>query len=309
MIPFAENLERRGLSLRRGRASGLQINLGLRCNQACAHCRLDAGPARAEIMSRRVMEQVADYAGRCRFETVDLTGGAPELHPGLPDLVRMLAPRAGRVVLRSNLTALLAAGEPLMSFLAGQGTAVAASFPALTAEASEAQRGRGTFRASIECLRRLNGLGYGHPGSGLVLDLVANPSGPSLPRPESELEEEFRVGLGREWGIVFNRLYSFTNVPLGRFRGGLAATAELDGYMDLLSRAFNERSLEGLMCRSGVAVDWKGYVYDCDFNLPTGLYLGGARTSVAAMDGPPPEGQAIAVGDHCYACTAGSGFT
>jgi radical SAM/Cys-rich protein len=197
----------------------------------------------------------------------------------------------------------------LVEFLKEHSISIIASFPSLNQAQVESQRGEGSFNKIIDTLKNLNDVGYGREGSGLELNLVANPVGAFLPPPQVETERRFRQLLGEKWGIGFNRLFSFANVPVGRFRRWLEETENLDGYMDKLVSAFNPCAVEGLMCRKLVSVSWNGFLYDCDFNLAKGLPLGGAKIHVTEMSGPPEEGRPISASDHCFTCTAGAGFT
>lgn len=303
-------MQEQGLALVRDRCHTLQVNVGLKCDLACRHCHLSAGPTRGEIMSRRTMEEVIDFSGRASFQTADITGGAPELVPGLEFLLAGLAPEVPRIMLRSNLTAL---GEDRREGLIGLCSrvkvAIVASLPAISPAQVEAQRGTGVWDKSVAVLKRLNDLGYGQPGSGLELHLVANPVGAFLPPGQAAAERQFKRVLAKRLGISFNHLYVFANMPLGRFRQWLESSGNLDGYMETLMRAFNSSTVDGLMCRSLVSVAWDGTLYDCDFNQGAGLPMDGRRIHVRDLAGPPPPGTAIATGEHCYACTAGSGFT
>jgi radical SAM/Cys-rich protein len=306
--PFDACLVRHGAKLHRARTTNLQVNVGLRCNQACRHCHQEAGPARREAMGPETMEAVAAYAERAGFATIDITGGAPELVAGIGPFVERLAATAPRLLFRSNLTA-LAGREELVEVLAASGAAVVASFPSLSRSQADSQRGAGSWKASLRALERLNTAGYGREGTGLELDLVSNPAGAFLPPPQGPAEERFRLELERRWGVRFNHLYAFANVPLGRFRRWLEASGNLDPYLRRLAGAFNPCAVDGVMCRTLVSVGWDGFLHDCDFNLAAGLPLGGRRTHVSELAGPPAAGSAVATGEHCYACTAGSGFT
>lgn len=308
VVPFQQTLERHGLALRRGHTTILQVNVGLRCDLACRHCHLDAGPHRQEMMNRATMDAVIDYARRGGFQTIDLTGGAPELLPDLPYLIEHLRPLATRLLLRTNLTALATRPELLDCCLRHR-VALVASFPSTSATSLEAQRGGGSWERCLFMLRQLNTHGYGQAGSGLELHLAANPGGAFLPAGQSALEKKFRADLARRWGIVFNQLFSFANVPLGRFRHWLTVSGNLDDYRLRLAEHFNASAVDGVMCRHQVSVAWDGTLYDCDFNLAAGLGLGGRRQHVSAAAAPPEAGVSIATGEHCYACTAGAGFT
>lgn len=306
--PFIETLADHGLELVRGKTATLQLNLGFLCNQTCRHCHLAAGPTRREVMSAATMAAVVAYAERCRFAVIDVTGGAPEMTPGIEELLEQLAQCTPRLLVRCNLTA-LAEREHLMALFARLRAVVVASFPSTNRGQTDAQRGDGVFEQTLDTLRRLNALGYGRAGTGLELDLVSNPTGAFLPPGQAPAEERTRRELARKWGISFNQLHTFANMPLGRFRAWLRTSGNLDSYLQKLVAAFNPCTVEGLMCRTLVSVDWEGFFHDCDFNLARGIGLGGKRQHVSEMPGPPVAGSAIATGDHCYACTAGAGFT
>ncbi len=308
--PFARALSRRGLELRRGETDTLQINVGLRCNQTCRHCHLNAGPGRREIMDRETIERVIDFARRGGFSTIDVTGGAPELNPDLPYLLERVRPLAEKVMVRANLTALAQPGrEGLLELFRDLMITVVASFPSLSESQADAQRGEGVFARSIETFNKLCALGYGREGSGLELNLVSNPTGAFLPPEQAQAEKRFRRRLYDRWGVVFNNLFTFANVPLGRFRDWLIESGNLDGYLARLADKFNPCALDGVMCRTLVSVDWNGRLYDCDFNLAAGIPLGGNQVHVSEMAAKPEPGSLIAVGDHCYTCSAGAGFT
>ena len=308
--PFAAALARHDRTLVRAETRVLQVNVGLVCNQACRHCHLEAGPDRTDqVMDRATMDAVIAYAARCGFAAVDVTGGAPELVPEIEHLLEGLRPLAPRLLFRSNLTALADRGDGLAHRLRDLGAVIVTSLPSVSPSQTDALRGRGVADRSVAMLRRLNELGYGRGDTGLELDLVSNPAGAFLPPDQCAAEKRFRTTLSRRWGIAFNHLYTFANVPLGRFRRWLASSGNLDGYLDRLAHAFNPATVDGLMCRSQVTVRWDGALYDCDFNLARDLPLGGRRIHVDDLPGPPPPGLAVATGDHCYACTAGSGFT
>ncbi len=308
--PFNLTLAKHDLALRREQTRTLQINLGLICNQACRHCHLSAGPGRTEIMRPATIDAVVAYAERSSFEAIDITGGAPELNPHIESIVERLTPLAPRLMFRSNLSAL---NDPkknrLREQLKSSRAVIIASFPSLNAAQTNSQRGDGIFQAGIEALGKLNALGYGHEGSGLELNLISNPTGAFLPPSQAETEKRFREVLKRKWGIVFNNLFNLANVPLGRFRQWLIEKDTFNAYIEKLISAFNPCAVEGLMCRTLVSVSWNGYLFDCDFNLSRGLYMGGRKTHVSEMPGPPESGLPIAAADHCYTCTAGAGFT
>lgn len=307
---FAATLKDHGLELRRAEPATLQVNVGLLCNQACRHCHLEAGPGRAEVMSRETADEVAGFAERGRFKMVDITGGATEMNPHLARLIEGLAPHTPRLMLRSNLTYLDETGpRDLLDLLVAEKVVIVASLPSTKAFQTESQRGAGVFDRSISMLRRLNRLGYGLEGSGLELNFVSNPTGAFLPASQAQAERKFKRDLEKRYGIAFNNLYTFANAPLGRFRRWLEESGNLEGYMKNLRDSFNPCTVEGLMCRELVSVNWDGHLFDCDFNLARSLYQGGRKRHVREMAGPPAAGEPIATGDHCYACTAGSGFT
>jgi len=308
--PFSMTLSQFGLNLTRSETTTLQINVGFLCNQVCKHCHLEAGPKRAEIMGRETIKQVINFAQKTKFHVIDITGGAPELNPNLPRMIGEFSPLAPRIMLRTNLTALYESdNDRLLKVLADSRVALVASLPSVNASQLEAQRGNGSWEKSLSTLRRLNELGYGEPLSGLELDLVCNPAGAFLPASQKQAEEKFRSDLGRKWGIVFTSLYTFANTPLGRFRQWLVESGNFEKYMGKLVSAFNHCAVDKLMCRTLVSVSWDGYLYDCDFNQAEAIPAGGIRKHISEVNSPPPPGTPIAVSDHCYACTAGSGFT
>ncbi len=307
--PFDGNLARHGLNLVRGKTHTLQVNVGYLCDLLCRHCHLEAGPERREVMSIETMNDVIEYASRFHFETIDITGGAPELVPGIQSFLARLASLTRKLILRTNLVALredVASG--LMESCREMGIALVASFPSISTAQADALRGNGFWGKSLEVMRDLNQLGYGGPGSRLTLDLVVNPAGAFLPGNQGQAEKRFKQYLERH-GTVFNNLYSFANVPLGRYRTWLEQSGNLEHYFKTLFERFNSATVEGLMCRSLISVSWDGTLYDCDFNIAAGLPHGSAKIHVSSIAGSPEEGVVIATGDHCYACTAGAGFT
>jgi len=311
MDHFNKTLTRHDLRLTRDETAILQINVGLLCNQKCRHCHLDAGPHRPENMDRATAGQVVAYAERSGFDIVDITGGAPELNPNLEYLVERLSEVASHIMLRSNLS-VLGSGQKdrLIEKLASHRVAVVASFPSIDELQTDAQRGDGVFESSIGVLQKLNRIGYGQEGSGLELNLVVNPTGAFLPPSQEQTAKRFRDVLKRRWGITFNQLFSFANVPIGRFRRWLMDSGNFEAYMEKLARAFNPCAVEGVMCRTLVSVAWDGYLYDCDFNLAKRIPMGGRKkVHVSEMPGKPAPGGSIATADHCYTCTAGVGFT
>jgi radical SAM/Cys-rich protein len=261
-------------------------------------------------MDDRTRDEVISFAKRGHFETIDVTGGAPELHPRLLPFLKTMAPLCDRLMVRSNLSAMEEVGpERFVNEFVELQVVVVASLPATNPGQTESQRGIGVFDKCIRALKRLNGAGYGMEGSGLELDLVSNPTGAFLPPAQEQAEKRFRDQLMKKWGIRFNRLFTFGNAPLGRFRKWLHVSGNLDAYLDRLAKGFNPCAVEGVMCRTLVSVAWDGNLYDCDFNLARKLPMGRRKTHVSEMDGPPEPGSPIAVGDHCYTCVAGAGFT
>jgi radical SAM/Cys-rich protein len=309
IVPFLSTLLRHNIRLVRNPTHTLQINLGFLCNQACRHCHLNAGPGRKENMDAGTLEQVLAYARRSHFETIDITGGAPELNPHLADLIAKASVSAHRVMLRSNLSVLRAKMDRLIEPLKSHRVVIVASFPSLNPGQTDSQRGDGIFDESIAVLRELNAAGYGRNGSGLELNLVSNPTGAFLPPDQDQTEKRYHQILEKRWNVTFNRLFSFANVPLGRFRRWLINSGNFDNYVQKLVSNFNPCAVEGLMCRTLVSVSWDGYLYDCDFNLAGGLNMSAKKIHVSEMPGPPRPGTPIITADHCYTCTAGSGFT
>ncbi len=295
--------------LTRGPLETLQVNLGYRCNQSCQHCHVNAGPRRPEQMDAATVQAVLDFLRRAGVRRLDLTGGAPELNPHFRTLVRAARALGVHVIDRCNLTVL---EEPeqadLAGFLAGHGVEIIASLPCYLPENVDAQRGRGVFERSIAALRRLNDLGYGQPHTGLSLHLMYNPAGPHLPPDQATLERDYKARLAA-LGIRFDRLYSLVNMPIRRFGSTLLSQGRFDDYLQTLRAAFRPANLEQVMCRRLLSVDWRGRVYDCDFNQMLGLPLGGADRAphLAELDPARLPGRPIAVADHCYGCTAGQG--
>jgi len=298
-------------ALRRARLETLQVNLGYKCNQTCVHCHVNAGPTRTEMMSREVLAEVMTFVGVSAVRTLDITGGAPELHAHFRELVVKARELGTHVIDRCNLTILEEPGyEDLAVFLRRNEVEIIASLPCYTEELVDRQRGKGVYDLSIKALKRLNALGYGAAGSSLVLNLIYNPQGPSLPPPQAKLEADYKRVLGETHGIVFNRLYTLANMPIQRFGSMLVSKGQFNRYMQLLREAHRPENLETVMCRTLVSVDWQGYVYDCDFNQMLGLPLrvsGAKRVRLAELIGRDLEGNAITVRDHCYGCTAGQG--
>ena len=298
--------------IRRGVLTTLQVNLGYRCNQACSHCHVDAGPTRTEMMDGATLALIPQVLAARQIGTLDLTGGAPELHPGFRALVTQARCAGVTVIDRCNLTILSEPGQQdLAAFLAAQAVTVVASLPCYLEDNVDRQRGSGVFARSIAGLRQLNALGYGIAGSGLVLNLVFNPQGPSLPPPQQQLEDDYRRHLAERYGVVFNSLLALANMPIARFAEQLRRQGALQTYTQLLERSHNPANLGQVMCRSLISVDWQGRLYDCDFNqmlgLPAGGTGGGRPAVLSDLLQQDLADQPITVADHCYGCTAGSG--
>jgi radical SAM/Cys-rich protein len=309
MLPLLEDTDFPPLS--RAQLTTLQVNLGYRCNQACLHCHVNAGPTRREEMQRETIDAVIAFLESTQLEVLDITGGAPELNPHFRELVNGARGTGVRVIDRCNLTILNEPGqETLGEFLARERVEIIASLPCYLEDNVDSQRGAGVYRSSMEALHKLNALGYGRPGSGLVLNLMYNPVGAVLPPPQQQLEDDYRRELAVREGVVFNHLFGLANMPIQRFGSYLVSRGKFDAYMRMLKDAFHAPNLQTLMCRSLVSVDWQGWLYDCDFNQMLGLPLaaGGARrVHIRDLEAGGLRGRPIAVGAHCYGCTAGQG--
>ena len=313
VAPFAHRVRQEGQSLHRLAIDTVQINVGKLCNQACLHCHVEAGPKRTEIMDRHTAELTLDFIRAAAPQTVDITGGAPELNPSFRWLVEQNRSEGRHVIDRCNLTILFESGqEDLPQFLADQRVEIVASLPCYSEGNVTKQRGQGVYDKSIEALRCLNRIGYGTDDSGLVLNLVYNPVGAYLPPPQATLEIDYKRELGDNFGITFNHLYTITNMPIARFAHALRRDNRAEVYMELLASAFNPATLDGLMCRRQVSISWDGYLYDCDFNQMLDMKVGSGKPFRL---GEKPsaelvrllERRAILVDSHCYGCTAGAG--
>ncbi|PYJ64139.1 MAG: radical SAM protein [Verrucomicrobia bacterium] len=314
MNRFAQKLAEHSISLSRGRPEILQVNVGKLCNLTCMHCHVNAGPKRKEIMARKTIDRIIDWLARTDVPTVDLTGGAPEMIPDFRyfiEQVKSLLPHR-HIIDRCNLTILLERGyEDLAAFLARNEVEIVASMPCYTPENVNAQRGEGVFEGSIAALQVLNSLGYGIDPD-LLLHLIYNPVGAFLPPSQNELEADYKRELKKHFGIVFNNLYTLTNLPIGRFASYLWHNNKLDEYMELLIQAFNPATIDGLMCRNTISVGWRGEVYDCDFNQQLGMQwsrCNGGNKPMFLWDVDPDslQDRQIMTGDHCFGCTAGAG--
>jgi radical SAM/Cys-rich protein len=295
--------------LRRSAVKTLQINVGKICNQACHHCHVEAGPKRTESMTGETAERILELLRNTPdVQTVDITGGAPELNPNFRRLVEESCRLNKRVIDRCNLTILLQPGfEDLPGFLAAHRVGITASLPCYTLENVDKQRGRGVFEQSIRALQLLNELGYGQPESNLRLDLVFNPGGASLPPPQEKLELDYKRHLRAEFGIEFHRLLTITNMPIRRFSDFLFRIGQHEQYLNLLANNFNPATVEHLMCRTLISISWDGRLYDCDFNQMLDMPSPGSLSIWDISSFEPAVGRHISVAHHCFGCTAGAG--
>jgi len=288
----------------------LQINMGYMCNQVCAHCHVDAGPDRKEIMNRETMQQCLGVIAQTGAHTLDLTGGAPEMNPDFRWFVEAASAAGVKdFIVRSNLTIIRANKKyhDLPEFFAKHGVHVVSSMPHYTQGKTDKQRGDGVFNASIEALKMLNKVGYGMPGSDLKLDLVYNPSGAYLPGDQAALEKDFKKALDADFGIQFNALFAITNLPISRFLDYLVASGNFEDYMYALVDAYNPEAVAGVMCTNTLSVSWDGYLYDCDFNQMLGLKVASKARHIKDYDTSLLEGREVVISQHCYGCTAGAG--
>ena len=285
----------------------VQVNIGLKCNLACHHCHVSSSPSRTEEMSWQTMQQVLDAARRAGAATLDITGGAPEMHPHFRRFVDAGLALGMHVMVRTNLTIMLEAGyEDMPDFFAQRGVHLVASLPCYMPVDVDRQRGRHVFRDSVEVIHRLNAVGYGRDAD-KPLDLVYNPLGPSLPPPQGKLEAAYREALWNEHRICFNRLLTITNIPIGRFQHDLQRDGQAEQYQQLLRESFNTATIDGLMCRHQLHVGYDGTIYDCDFNYALDLPVNGPRRHIRDFDPTAHSRRGIATGEHCFACTAGCG--
>jgi len=297
-------------AIKRAELKTVQVNMGYRCNQSCLHCHVNAGPKRKEAMNRETAELVLAYLRQSRAETLDITGGAPELNKNFRYLVAEARKLGVHVMNRCNLTILNEPGqEDTAEFLANHQVEVIASLPCYLKENVDGQRGKNVFENSISGIKKLNALGYGRENSGLLLNLVYNPTGPYLPPSQQSLESDYKRELAK-YSVTFNNLFTITNMPIARFGSTLVSKNQFDDYMTLLKLAHQDNNLENVMCRSTLSIDWQGYVYDCDFNQMLGIPIPLAkkpRPHLQDLMAVNLEGNAIAIADHCYGCTAGQG--
>jgi radical SAM/Cys-rich protein len=311
MQAFAEKIHSGGSDFKRRAVGVLQVNMGRYCNLACIHCHVESGPTRREMMSRQNVEAVLGFFARSGIPTMDITGGAPELHPDFDHLVAAARELGRHVMDRCNLTVIFEPGKQyLPEFFKRHEVELVCSLPCYSKENVDKQRGKGTFDASIRALQRLNEIGYGQVDSELVLNLVYNPVGSHLPPPQAQLEQDYKRILREQFGIVFNHLFCLTNMPITRYATHLKLLGEYDRYVQLLENNFNAATLDQVMCHNLISIGWDGSVYDCDFNQMLDLPLMDAasqRLNIASLALDQVANRPIIVGDHCYACTAGAG--
>jgi radical SAM/Cys-rich protein len=311
MQPFAERLQLNGDRLRRRAVDVLQVNLGRYCNLACIHCHVESGPTRTEMMSRETVEAVLHFLAGTEIPTLDITGGAPELHRDFDYLVESARKINRHVMDRCNLTVIFEPGKDyLPEFFKCHQIELVCSLPCYSSENVDKQRGKGTFDASIRALQIFNQFGYGQSESGLILNLVYNPVGPHLPPPQETLEQDYKQILGEQFGIVFNHLLCLSNMPITRYATHLKLRGEYDRYVELLETNFNPATLEQVMCRNLISIGWNGAVFDCDFNQMLNLPVRGSdgkALDISSLSIEQLLNRPITMGDHCYACTAGSG--
>lgn len=305
--PFSDYaLSAIGGELRARKLEIIQVKIGLKCNQSCKHCHVDSSPARTECMDPETMQHVIDAAERTRCRLVEITGGAPELHTKFRWFITTLHEKNIPIRLRTNLTALQEKGNAdLPELLRDLGVHLVASLPYYLEKDVDDQRGTGVYKKSIEAMKRLNELGYGIEPE-LPLDLVYNPSGAQLPPHQAILEEDYRRELGKRFGIRFTRLLAIINMPIGRFQQNLEAEGKAQEYLDLLRDSFNPATVDRVMCRNQITVNWDGYVYDCDYNLALDMQVLG-KSHIENLDQATVVGRAIRTGNHCFGCTAGAG--
>jgi len=307
---FADTLAKHGrLPLRTTGLDILQVNVGKMCNQTCKHCHVDAGPDRKEIMTRETMAEILRVVDMLSPATVDLTGGAPEMNPEFRWFVQELHARGTTVMVRCNLTIIVANPKyhSLPEFFRDHGVHVVSSLPFYDARNTDRQRGDGVFEDSIRALNMLNSVGYGVQGSGLLLDLVYNPVGALLPGPQKLLEADFKRELFARHGIVFNALHCITNMPISRFLDFLLVSGNYSSYMDKLVQSFNPAAADSVMCRNTLSVGWDGALYDCDFNQMLDLHVVGPAKHISQVTSDIMDGRPIVLNQHCYGCTAGAG--
>lgn len=311
LIPFQENMQRAGLfPLRPTSLEIFQVNVGKMCNQVCKHCHVDAGPDRKEIMTSETMQLCLDaLVQNPSIGIVDLTGGAPELNPDFKWFVQNIKALNRHIIVRCNLTIILANKRfnDLPHFFKEHGVEVVSSLPFYSRERTDRQRGDGVFEDSIKALQMLNAVGYGQTGSGLILNLVYNPAGAFLPPNQASLELEYKTALMKDFGIVFNKLYTITNLPISRYLDYLLTNGNYEKYMEKLIAAFNPAAAANVMCRNTISISWDGYLYDCDFNQMLDMKIASTAKHISQFNTDELGNREIIVNQHCYGCTAGAG--
>ena len=307
---FADKLQPEGLfPLTPTRIEIFQVNIGKMCNQVCSHCHVDAGPDRKEIMTRETMQQCLDVIRHIDVKVVDITGGAPEMNPDFRWFIEALSAMGKHIIVRCNLTIIVANKKfnDLPDFYQKHQVEIASSLPFYNADRTDRQRGEGVFKDSIVALQMLNAKGYGKPDSGLVLNLVYNPSGAFLPADQVQLERDFKKELKLQHGIDFNKLFCITNMPISRYLEYLINSGNYERYMERLVAAYNPKAAQQVMCRNTISVSWDGYLYDCDFNQMLDLKLSGSINHITQFDLAQLESREIIINQHCFGCTAGTG--
>lgn len=311
LVPFQQKLEAIGYHpLRPTGIEIFQINIGKMCNQVCKHCHVDAGPDREEIMTRETMQLCLDTLSRSSIETVDLTGGAPEMNPDFRWFAEEIKKLGKHIIVRCNLTIILANKKyhDLPEFYKKHRIEVVSSLPFYTADRTDRQRGNGVFEDSVSALQMLNAVGYGKEGTGLLLNLVYNPAGAFLPPSQITLEKEYKAALKTRFNVEFNQLFVITNMPISRYLDYLLQSGNYEKYMEKLTAAFNPAAAKAVMCRNTISVSWDGYLYDCDFNQMLDLKVScGDSVSLSEFNIDLLNNRDIVVGQHCYGCTAGAG--
>jgi radical SAM/Cys-rich protein len=309
LIDFTAKLRKSEISLERNSIETLQVNLGKLCNQACNHCHVEAGPNRSEIMELRTIDKILELlALEPQIRTVDLTGGAPELNPHFRHIVKHIKEMGKDVIDRCNLTVLFVSGQKDTAlFLRDQKVQIVASLPCYSEDNVDDQRGSGVFQESIRALKLLNELGYGKPGTGLSLNLVYNPGGADLPGAQEELEKSYKLRLKEDWDIEFNHLFSLANMPIKRFAHYLSREGLMDDYLQLLADNFNSQAAKEVMCTGLISIGWDGQIFDCDFNQMLEIPVGWKAQNIWEINSFSSLNQSIALANHCYGCTAGSG--
>ncbi len=311
LVPFQQKLEESGLyPLKSTSIEIFQVNVGKMCNQVCKHCHVDAGPDRKEIMTRETMQQCLDaLKNNPQLQTVDLTGGAPEMNPDFRWFVEEIKKLQRHVIVRCNLTIIVANKKyhDLPQFYKHHNIEVVSSLPFYTQDRTDRQRGNGVFEDSIKALQMLNEAGYGKEGTGLILNLVYNPAGAFMPPPQASLEKEYKKALEERYGIEFNNLFAITNLPISRFLDYLLQSGNYEKYMEKLVNAYNPVAAANVMCRNTISISWDGFLYDCDFNQMLDLKVACASKHISEFNAGTLNNRNIIIGQHCYGCTAGSG--